>query len=655
MKRQIQAVKGHEQIAVAGHDVKLGRGGIREIEFFVQTQQLVFGGRKPALRGRATLDMLQELWRGDWITEAAAAELSEAYRFLRMVEHRLQMVEDQQTQRLPRDKVGVESLARFCGLTASVFRKRLTGHLRLVERHYARLFEDAPELTSGEGSLVFTGVADDPETLRTLKRMGFQRPEAVAETVRGWHFGRRAGIVTPRAREVLTELTPALLEAFGRSGDPDGGLLALDSALQRMPAVVELFTILRRNAPLRLLFAEILGSAPRLSEVVVQRPHVLDALVDAEFTLPPDAAALEGRFQERLSAAADLEEFLDQVRDLARAERFLVGARLFSGILTPAEAGEAHAAVAGATIAACLSRVAADIAAQHGAIPGARMAILGLGKLGSREMTALSDLDLIVIYDAPEALESDGRRPIAPSEYYARLTQRLVTALTVATKRGGLYDVDLRLRPSGGKGPVAVSLSAFRAYHAHEAETWERMAITRARLVAGDHGLAPDVAAVIADSARLASRNPALLSDIRQMRALVGKEKPSRGRFDLKRVPGGLVDIEFAAQALLLRHPEAGLAGEGPDVAAALQRLVAAGNAMPQLAERLVSPWRLQSALAQWLALAADGRVDPEKTSPALRRRLAQAVGLPDFAVLSGELAEAQEAAQRAVAEILGR
>ncbi|MGL4242847.1 MAG: bifunctional [glutamine synthetase] adenylyltransferase/[glutamine synthetase]-adenylyl-L-tyrosine phosphorylase, partial [Beijerinckiaceae bacterium] len=245
MKRQIHAHKGGETIAIEGHDVKLGRGGIREIEFFVQTQQLIFGGKKPALRAKQTLAMLPLLREAGWIGEQAVEELSAAYRFLRMVEHRLQMVEDQQTQKLPKAKAEVDGIALFSGLTPAAFRKALTQHFRNVERHYAKLFEDAPALSSGAGSLVFTGTTDDPETLKTLRKMGFQRPETVAETVRGWHFGRRAAIVTPRAREVLTELTPALLEAFGKSSDPDGALIALDNALQGMPAVVELFTILK--------------------------------------------------------------------------------------------------------------------------------------------------------------------------------------------------------------------------------------------------------------------------------------------------------------------------------------------------------------------------------------------------------------------------
>jgi glutamate-ammonia-ligase adenylyltransferase len=230
--------------------VKLGRGGIREIEFFVQTQQLIFGGRRPSLRGARTLDMLKELRREGWVGQDAVDELSAAYLFLRAVEHRLQMQADEQTQRLPLDADALARFAKFCGYAgAAGFARDLTKHLRAVEKHYARLFEDAPKLDAEAGSLVFTGVADDPDTLATLKRLGFQRPEEATETIRGWHFGRRPAVRSARAREVLTELTPGLIAAFAGSGDADAALAAFDAALTRMPAAVELMSILRSWTP----------------------------------------------------------------------------------------------------------------------------------------------------------------------------------------------------------------------------------------------------------------------------------------------------------------------------------------------------------------------------------------------------------------------
>ena len=333
MKRQIHAAKGHAEIAVAGHDVKLGRGGIREIEFFVQTQQLIFGGRRRQLRGARTLDMLRQLAADKWITPRAADDMSAAYLFLRAVEHRLQMLDDQQTQRLPEDATALKNFARFCGYAGTAgFSRDLLRHFHAVERHYARLFEHAPGLDSRAGNLVFTGAADDPETLETLRDMGFRDPALAAETVRGWHFGRRPAVRGPRAREALTELVPALLEAFSRSGDADSGLAALDAALALMPAATELFALLKSHEAMLELFADILGGAPRLAQTIAQSPHVLDAAIDRGVAAAPmDVADFSARFALFHKAESEFEAFLDAARDFAGEENFMIGLRLFAG------------------------------------------------------------------------------------------------------------------------------------------------------------------------------------------------------------------------------------------------------------------------------------------------------------------------------------
>ena len=406
MKRQIHAVRGHDRVVVPGHDLKLGRGGIREVEFFVQTQQLIFGGRRPQMRGSRTLDMLRQLRADNWVSAEAEEDLSKAYVFLRRIEHRLQMVADEQTQRLPFERAPLARFAKFCGYARlESFTRDLTHHLTRVERHYARLFEDAPTLTASAGNLVFTGVSDDPETLATLRELGFQDPEAAAETIRGWHFGRRAAVRSPRAREVLTELTPALLEAFAGSGDPDVALVAFDQALARMPASVELLSILRSNASLRELFGDVLGSAPRLAQVIASRPHVLDAAIDPGRVKDFDDSLEEGPMRKRVEAyvaqAHSYEDTLNRARDFAAEEMFLIGLNLLSGRLDPDRAGRAYSALAQGLVGPLLTRVSDGLVAEYGRVRGGRVAILALGKLGSREMTAASDLDLIVIYDFP--------------------------------------------------------------------------------------------------------------------------------------------------------------------------------------------------------------------------------------------------------------
>lgn len=655
MKRQIYAVRGHDQIAVPGHDLKVGRGGIREIEFFVQTQQLVYGGRRPSLRGPRTLDMLAELAREGWVTPEAAAELAVAYRFLRDLEHRVQMVNDEQTQKLPKDEADLASLARLAGFTRAELDKALVKQMRIVERHYARLFESLPGLASEAGSLVFTGVEDDPETLNTLRRLGFQRPDMVAETVRGWHFGRRPAITTPRAREIVTELVPGLLEAFGNSSDPDGALLAFDNALQRMPAVVELFSILKNNADLRRLFAEILGSAPRLSEIVAQSPHVLDVLVDPEFLHGLTLEAARNRIVPRLEREADVEIFLERARELARAERFLLGTRVFSRVLPLAEAGHAHTAVAEIFVATVLRRIRAEFAKTYGEIAGAEVILVAYGKAGSREMTANSDLDLVVIYDAPPEAMSDGSRALMPAEYFAKLTQRLVSALSVQMRTGTLYEIDLRLRPSGRKGTVATSLNGFREYQKTEAETWEHMALSRARPIAGDSGLGRrwrEEAQAILTQPREAR---AVLAEVSAMRGLMAGEKPGRNRFDVKDWPGGLVDCEFIAQAMVLIHAREHPALLEGGTLGALQAAGAAGLLTAADAETLCTSWQLQSALTQATRLCISGPFDEAEASAVFKRRLAAMLDRPDFAFLVAELTDLQKQTRQIFERIIGK
>ncbi|MCB8820031.1 bifunctional [glutamine synthetase] adenylyltransferase/[glutamine synthetase]-adenylyl-L-tyrosine phosphorylase [Microvirga rosea] len=657
MKRQIHAVRGHDEIAVAGHDIKLGRGGIREIEFFVQTQQLVFGGRRPALRGRRTLDMLRTLHDEGWITDKARDELSHAYRFLRGIEHRLQMVADEQTQRLPSDEEELTRFARFCGYPGlKAFAKALTQQARIVQGHYALLFEEGPELASDVGNLVFTGTSDDPETLATLERLGFHDPARVAETIRGWHFGRRSAITSQRAREVLTELVPALLSALGGTADPDGALAALDRAFGRMPAAVELLTILQSHDRLRLLFADLLGTAPRLADTVAQSPHVLDALIDPAFVVAlSDDDAIETQVRQMIGQPSDYEDFLDRARDAARQMRFVTGARLLSDILSPQKAGEAYSAIARAVLRISFEQVRQLFEADHGTVPGGQVAILGLGRLGSRELTAGSDLDLVVVYDFDEEhRESDGARPLDAVVYYTRLTQRLVAALTVPTRRGLLYEVDLRLRPQGGKGPVASQFRGFLSYQKTEADLWEHMALTRARVLAGDEGFEGTVQRAVQDIVGAPRDVAKVFADVRSMRELIAQEKGDDDPWDLKLVRGGLTDLDFIAQALVLAHgaDHPSLIGQAAEETFARARL--AGLLSSDAEQTLVEAHRLFHTLFQWQRLTIEGRFDPAAVSPAILKRLATVAGVPNPNVLQHHLVETQQQVKRVYGEVLG-
>lgn len=645
IKRQIQAYRGHSDVAVAGHNIKLGRGGIREIEFFVQTQQLIAGGRNPDLRGRGTLEMLASLAREEWITPAARDELSEAYRFLRRIENRLQMVADQQTQLLPKEPDALEHFSRFAGFaTADELADRLLAHLRAVERHYTGLFEHAQSLGRHEGSLVFTGGEDNPETLETLSRMGFTDGPLISRTVRGWHHGRYAATRPKAARERLTELMPVLLGAFAESEHPDQALLAFDRFLEGLPAGVQLFSMLLANEHLLSLIADIMGTAPRLARLLRERPRTLEVVLDPDFYAPlPDAAAYLEASREAIGGAADFEDCLDRARTFGQEQFFRIGVRQLTTTTDASDAGAASSNLAAGVISALLDGVEEELRARSGQVPGGAAVVLGLGKLGGAEMTATSDLDLILLYDVAEgATESEGDRPLSVGQYYARLTQRLVSALSAPTAEGRLYEVDMRLRPSGRAGPVATRISAFGEYHRETARTWEHMALTRARAVAGDPGLAAIATTAIHEILTRRRDPDALATDVRDMRARIEAEKGTEDIWSLKQVRGGLIDIEFIAQYLQLRHGHEHPGILDTNTGAALARLTEAGLLNVGDGEALQASLALYHAVTQMVRLCLGEPSDPTGAAPSFKRRVARAAGLPDFSATEADLARNQ-------------
>jgi glutamate-ammonia-ligase adenylyltransferase len=646
MKRQIHTYRGHGEVAVAGHNIKLGRGGIREIEFFTQTQQLIAGGRQPDLRVAGTLEALDRLAARGWIEAGVAGDLAAAYVFLRRLEHRLQMIADEQTQTLPKSADDMARLARFCGFAdADGLGAALVARLRVVERHYARLFESVPQLTRGDRNMVFAGEQDDPQTLETLKGLGYADPAQVLAVVRGWHHGRYAAVSTPRGRERLTEVQPRLIEALAETIDPNAALAAFDRFLERLPAGVQLFSLLKSNPRLISVFALLMGSAPRLAGILSRRRRVIDTLLDPQMIARlPSADELDRLIGAELDAAGDAEARLDAARMIANEKRFLIGVRLLTGIITPAEAGGAYSLLAERLIGALLDRVEAEFRRLHGRIEGGQLAVLAMGKLGGGEMTAASDLDLILIYDTPaDILSGDTLKPLPPSVYYTRLTQRLVSALTVPTAEGPLYEVDMRLRPSGQKGPLATSLASFSTYQGDEAWTWEHMALTRARVVAGPEALRAKIEAVIRDVLTRRRERSKLMADVREMRERISSAKGSDSVWDLKVVRGGLIDIEFIAQALQLRA-----ACDDPEVLdrstpGALDRLAAAGRLATDDHQTLRAAWRLFSDLTQALRVMLDrgGLVDAPAGVKHVLIRIAEA---PSFEALEADLAERQAA-----------
>jgi glutamate-ammonia-ligase adenylyltransferase len=642
IKRQIHAHKGHGEVAVKGHNVKLGRGGIREIEFFVQTQQLIAGGRFQELRGRQTVAMLKELAARGWITGDARDALIAQYWFLRDVEHAVQIVADEQTHTLPDDDEGLERIALMLGFEggeafAQAFRKAL----HTVEGHYAALFETAPQLSAGVGNLVFTGDVDDPDTLQTLHNLGFQRPSDVCRVIRSWHFGRYRATQSAEARERLTELTPALLEAFGRTKRADEAIMRFDDFLAGLPAGIQLFSLLQSNPALLRLTATIMGAAPRLAGIITRRPHVFDGLLDpALMSELPNKAYLAGRLEAFLEAgSSSYEDMLDRLRIFASEQKFLIGIRLVTGAIDASRAGKAFSDLADLTIGAALEAVSTEFARRHGSVPGGRVAILGMGKLGSRELTAGSDVDLILLYDHDHAAEeSDGAKPLPPSQYYARLTQRLIAAVSAPTAEGVLYELDLRLRPSGNKGPVATHIDAFSRYQRTDAETWEHMALTRARVIAGDPDLAEAIERQV-EAILALERDPRKVKrEAVQMRDLIAEEKPPRDVWDIKLVRGGLIDLEFIAQIAALTGQIEGN-GRWSGTADTLARL-APGFADPQVRQELLNAHALYSGLTQVIRLCLTGPFERHDVPPGLADLLLRNTDLPDLGVLEAHIEE---------------
>ncbi|HMB48115.1 MAG TPA: bifunctional [glutamine synthetase] adenylyltransferase/[glutamine synthetase]-adenylyl-L-tyrosine phosphorylase, partial [Afifellaceae bacterium] len=390
IKRQIHAHKGHGTVRVGGHDLKRGRGGIREIEFFVQTQQLIAGGRDLELRGQGTREMLKKLCERHWIDEEARAELDEAYVWFRTLEHRLQMVRDEQTQIIPEDREELGRIARLCGFdVVAQFEDEARRRMKNVASRYAALFEDAPDLSAGASNLVFTGDDDDPETLASLSRMGFRDPEYVTRTIRSWHFGRFPAMRSAAARENLTNITPEFLKALADAGDGDAALRSFDAILRGLPAGLQLFALLAARRELLDLLAMILASAPRLAEAFARRPQVVDSLIDPAFyDTDGDREWLAERLEESLDMASGYEEILDRVRLFASEQRFLLSIRLLTGTMSTLQVGIAFSDLAEVVAGALLHHVAYEFAGNHGRIAGSRIALLAMGRLGSREMTA---------------------------------------------------------------------------------------------------------------------------------------------------------------------------------------------------------------------------------------------------------------------------
>ncbi|MCF2872265.1 glutamine-synthetase adenylyltransferase [Octadecabacter sp. G9-8] len=626
MRLRIREHKGlGGKISLPGHNMKLGRGGIREIEFFTQTRQLIAGGRDPALRCSGTVDGLAALAAAGWVPATDAAVLTDHYRHHREVEHRLQMINDAQTHDLPTSDEGIARLAALMGIEDATLRADL--HARLEDVHALTEGFFAPD-GAGASSNVSAGFGDDV-TARWLTYPALRSDRAV---------------------EIFNRLKPRLLEAMQDAAKPEEALLAFDGFLSGLPAGVQVFSLFEANPPLTQLIVDIAATAPALAQYLGRNSAVFDAVIGGDFFADwPGADALRADLAGVLARASDYETRLDAARRWMKEWHFRIGVHHLRGLVDAQQAGRQYGDLPQAVLAALFPVVTDHFSSKHGPPPGRGAVVVAMGSLGAGRLHAASDLDLIVIYDGQDQDASTGPRPLQTRAYYARLTQALVTAVTAPMAEGRLYEVDMRLRPSGGKGPVATAFSGFEGYQMADAWTWEHLALTRAKVVAGDDSLARDVETIRARVLDAKSTGASVLADVSDMRRRIGQAKQPDGLWDAKIGAGRLQDIELAGQTMALRAGHTGRTTADQIAAGVAGGAigVADGEALMVAADLC---WSVQAA-AQLLVGAGIGDAVLGEGG---RRFMARETGVEGLDALAAEMNKVCSAANAVITQLVG-
>ncbi|MFO0390196.1 MAG: bifunctional [glutamine synthetase] adenylyltransferase/[glutamine synthetase]-adenylyl-L-tyrosine phosphorylase [Alphaproteobacteria bacterium] len=644
IKRQMDTLQNRD-IQLKGHNVKLGIGGIREIEFYVQIHQLIWGGRERSLRTQTTCVTLDGLCSFGLIDEHKRNTMRDAYVFLRMLEHRLQMVNDEQTHELPQTDAEIENIALFMGYASvAAFEKDFMHHLNAVHGIYASSFKSAEKL-GHEGNLVFTGVTHDPETIKTLKNLGYQQAETVSEIIMGWHHGSCRSTRTKRARELLTELMPVILQRLAETANPDAALLRFHDFLKNLPAGVQLFSLFNIHPQLLGLIADILGSAPTLAERLSKSPELLDAVLYDNFYEPlPDKQTLSSQLDGLLKTADDFEEQMDRVRQFRNEKQFQAGVHFLKHMIDATQAGVFLSDLADVSLDHTVNATMAEFISKYGTLPQSKFAVLAMGKLGSREMTFSSDIDLVFIYDAPdETILSDGEKGLAPSVYFNRFSQRLLTSITAIARDGRLYEVDTRLRPSGSKGLLAVSIEALKQYFEEAAWTFEYMAMTKGRPVSGDVQIRSVLEQFVTDTVLHYRNRHKLREHVIDLRERITREFGTKNPWNIKYVAGGLLDVDFIAQYLLLHHApnlQPPYPGSSPDIL----RWLASKHVIEQpFADSMLESESFLSQIFHMLRLCTAQEFDEESAPAGLKKLLYESVKMQDFSELKEKLVATQQ------------
>ncbi|QPQ54033.1 bifunctional [glutamine synthetase] adenylyltransferase/[glutamine synthetase]-adenylyl-L-tyrosine phosphorylase [Allosphingosinicella flava] len=605
ISRRIRDHYAQGQALGPGFDLKRGRGGIREIEFFAQIHQLIHGGREPALRAPATLDALAALRDAGRIPGDEAALLSDAYRLFRTIEHRLQMVDDKQTHSLPVAADALTNVARLHGLADG------SDLLALMQEPVAGVAAIYGRLSGQEERRLPRGV----EALEAqLAAFGFPDPAEARQRIEGWRSGKARSLRTNAAMEAFEAMLPALIQALGTAPNPMGAMNRFDDVVERLPTGVNFYRLIEARPALTDVLATLLSHAPVLADQLGRRPQLLDGLIDDTAFLPaPPVERLIAAFARNERQGEDYQMLLDRVRRRVNERRFALGAQLMLARTDPLEAAAGYARVAEAAIQVLADAAVAEFEAVHGKVPGSELLILGLGRLGGEALTHASDLDLVYLFTGDYGARSDGGKPLGATDYFNRLVRRISAALSVPTAAGPLYDVDTRLRPSGEDGLLAVSLASFSAYQRDHAWTWEHMALTRARPVYGSPAGRAALKAAI-DAVLSAPRDvERLVADAARMRADMARHKPPSGPFDIKLGRGGLVDLEFAVQTLALGYQT----GLRPQLPAAITDLATAGLVPPDI----MAAHRLLTGMLVMFRLVSPNSAEPAEASRPLVAR----------------------------------
>ena len=581
-----------------GYDLKRGRGGIREVEFFAQIQQMIHGGRDPSVRASATLDALEALRAAERISDGDAEALSEAYVLFRTIEHRVQMIDDAQTHLLPLDRGALDTVANLHGVaTGEELIEMLRPHVDRAEILFNSLAPDR------EGRL-----SNDPDILAgELSSLGFAEPAVALKRISDWRSGKARSLRSPAARVAFEAMLPALLREIASGPDPERALNHLSDIVERLSSGINLYRLLEARPQLARHLALILAHASPLADMLARRPDLLDGLIDeSSFALPPEPAAMAERLRSSMKGEP-YDRALDRARRVIAERRFALGVQLIAAHADPLDLAMGYSNVAEGTIVALAELASEEFAKMHGRIEGGELMILALGRLGGRALTHASDLDLIYVYDAPEGAMSDGKKPLSATDYYNRLANRVTAAVSVPTAAGPLYDVDTRLRPQGGEGMLAVSLDGFLNYQRTEAWTWEHMALCRARPIYGSPDKRDRLRREICATLEARTDTAKTRADAAKMRDDMTRHKPPSGPLDIKLGPGGLVDLEFAVHTLQLVHGE----GLDPRLEHAIEGLAEHGLVDPSYDADL----RLLSRMLVVMRLVApDGNEPPEKS-----------------------------------------